>query len=167
MAEGGGGGLQGARLRHGYVQLEAGGAAHVKGTFVRQGARSRYHLTEACLGAQLARHDVHVTQVATRSLRPPGLRTLNVLPACVAGVCHCSRASWMWRQQGSEAGSGWRAAGRRGNGDRHAALCAGWPAAASRRAHPPAAHPSGGHRRPAAQVHSVGSFRCRSPPPPF
>jgi len=51
-----------ASLKHGYVQMEAGGAAHVKGTFVRQAARSRYELTEACLGGDLARHDVGVTQ---------------------------------------------------------------------------------------------------------
>jgi len=30
---------------------------------VRQAARSSYTLTEACLGAQLARHDVNVEQV--------------------------------------------------------------------------------------------------------
>lgn len=55
---------EGAALRHGYIQLEAPvGAAHTKSTFVQQAARSSYTLTEACLGAQLARHDVNVQQV--------------------------------------------------------------------------------------------------------
>jgi SUF system FeS cluster assembly, SufBD len=59
---------EGAALRHGYVQLEAArGAAHTKSTFVRQAARSGYTLTEACLGAQLARHDVHIEQVRPTS----------------------------------------------------------------------------------------------------
>lgn len=54
----------GAALRHGYVQLEAArGAAHTKSTLVQQAAHSSYTLTEACLGAQLARHDVNVEQV--------------------------------------------------------------------------------------------------------
>jgi hypothetical protein len=64
---------EGAALRHGYVQLEAArGAAHTKSTFVQQSARSSYALTEACLGAQLARHDVIVEQVplARGSARP-------------------------------------------------------------------------------------------------
>lgn len=55
---------EGASLRHGYLQLEeAAGAAHTKSTFVQQAERSSYTLTEACLGAQLARHDVDVQQV--------------------------------------------------------------------------------------------------------
>lgn len=54
---------EGAALRHGYLQLEAAvGAAHTKSTFVQQAERSSYTLTEACLGAQLARHDVDVQQ---------------------------------------------------------------------------------------------------------
>jgi Fe-S cluster assembly protein SufD len=55
---------EGAALQHGYVQLEAArGAAHTKSTLVQQAERSSYTLTEACLGGQLARHDVNVEQV--------------------------------------------------------------------------------------------------------
>lgn len=58
---------EGAALRHAYLQLEAaGGAAHTKATFVAQAARSSYTLTEACLGGQLARHDVNVQQARQR-----------------------------------------------------------------------------------------------------
>jgi hypothetical protein len=55
--------LQGSSLRHGYVQLESLGTAHIKSTVIRQHARSQYALTEACIGGDLARHDVDVQQV--------------------------------------------------------------------------------------------------------
>lgn len=52
-----------ASLRHSYLQLESPGAAHIKSTVIRQHARSHYELTEACVGGDLARHDVNVDQV--------------------------------------------------------------------------------------------------------
>lgn len=55
--------MQGSRLCHGYLQLESPGAAHIKSTVIRQHARSEYALTEACVGGDLARHDVNVEQV--------------------------------------------------------------------------------------------------------
>lgn len=54
---------EGSSLRHGYVQLESLGTAHIKSTVIRQHARSQYALTEACIGGDLARHDVDVQQV--------------------------------------------------------------------------------------------------------
>ena len=54
---------EGAALRHGYLQLQGADARHMKGTFVGQAARSSYTLTEACVGASLARHDIAVDQV--------------------------------------------------------------------------------------------------------
>jgi Fe-S cluster assembly protein SufD len=53
----------GASVTHGYVQLEGSAAMHFKTTLVRQLAGSRYELTEAALGAQLARHDLAIQQV--------------------------------------------------------------------------------------------------------
>ena len=72
-------GVQEAELKHGYVQLEAAGAAHVKGTFVRQAPRSRYELTEACLGADLARHDVAISQATAPPPSPPAHTLLHPL----------------------------------------------------------------------------------------
>ena len=46
-----------------YLELEGSDASHVKTTLVRQGARSRYVLTEAALGAALSRHDLGIEQV--------------------------------------------------------------------------------------------------------
>lgn len=54
---------EGASLRHGYVQLEAPGAVHVKASLVRQAKSSSYIMTEASLGGALSRHDVGIMQV--------------------------------------------------------------------------------------------------------
>lgn len=76
---------EGAALQHGYVQLEAArGAAHTKSTLVRQAARSSYTLTEACLGGQLARHDVNVEQVCP--LRQQALTSRPCAWVCVASL---------------------------------------------------------------------------------
>ncbi len=46
-----------------YAQLDAAAAYHMKATLVTQGLNSSYILTEACLGAAIARHDISVNQV--------------------------------------------------------------------------------------------------------
>ena len=52
---------------------------HMKGTLVRQAARSSYKLTEARLGGRLTRQDVNVMQVR----HPPALlRCLPTLDSC-------------------------------------------------------------------------------------
>eukprot|EP00891_Asterochloris_glomerata_P000977 jgi/Astpho2/977/e_gw1.00016.340.1_t len=51
-----------AALRHGYAQLDAAAAYHMKATLVTQGLNSSYILTEACLGAAIARHDISINQ---------------------------------------------------------------------------------------------------------
>ena len=48
-----------------YLELEGSDASHMKTTLVRQGARSRYVLTEAALGGALSRHDLGIEQVMT------------------------------------------------------------------------------------------------------
>jgi Fe-S cluster assembly protein SufD len=52
-----------ASLKHSYVQLEAGGTAHMKCTLVDQGRGSSYSLTEVRVGGSLSRHDLNIEQV--------------------------------------------------------------------------------------------------------
>lgn len=54
---------QGASFQHGYVQREAAGAVHMKGTLVQQDQGSQYSVTEATLGGTLTRHDLGITQL--------------------------------------------------------------------------------------------------------
>ncbi|GLC59202.1 hypothetical protein PLESTB_001461400 [Pleodorina starrii] len=51
-----------AEVKHSYVQREAGGSFHFKGTLVHQEERSRYSVTEASVGAGIARHDLVIQQ---------------------------------------------------------------------------------------------------------
>jgi len=58
-----------------YLELDGNNASHVKTTLVRQGARSRYSLTEAALGAALSRHDLGIEQVLFQCLPIAKLHT--------------------------------------------------------------------------------------------
>ncbi|EFJ51036.1 iron-sulfur cluster assembly protein [Volvox carteri f. nagariensis] len=51
-----------AEVKHSYVQREAAGSFHFKGTLVHQAERSRYTVTEASVGAAIARHDLTILQ---------------------------------------------------------------------------------------------------------
>ena len=56
-----------AHVRHQYVELEAAGAVHIKGTLVQQAQSSSYTLTEARVGGGLSRHDLRINQVRVLS----------------------------------------------------------------------------------------------------
>jgi len=56
-----------AVLKHGYIELEADGAAHFKTTLVNQGKESKYSLIEARIGGSLTRHDLGVEQLGTET----------------------------------------------------------------------------------------------------
>ncbi|KAK9804290.1 hypothetical protein WJX72_005085 [[Myrmecia] bisecta] len=58
---------QGASLVHKYVQLESNPGWHMKATLVSQAQGSRYALTEAMVGASLARHDLGVAQLGRKT----------------------------------------------------------------------------------------------------
>eukprot|EP00798_Chlamydomonas_sp_ICE-L_P001464 gene1464-32842_t len=74
---------EGAHVTHGYAQREGAAAAHFKGTLVSQAAGSLYDLSEACVGASLARHDLGITQegAATET-------TLRHFLLCGSGQLH-------------------------------------------------------------------------------
>ncbi|GIL47358.1 hypothetical protein Vafri_4195 [Volvox africanus] len=51
-----------AEVKHSYVQRESADSFHFKGTLVHQAERSRYTVTEASVGAAIARHDLTILQ---------------------------------------------------------------------------------------------------------
>lgn len=58
----------GAKVRHSYIQRQSASAAHIKWTFVRQGASSTYEVVETSTGGKLSRHNLHIRQLGPETV---------------------------------------------------------------------------------------------------
>eukprot|EP00262_Sarcandra_glabra_P018028 TRINITY_DN636_c0_g1_i1.p1 TRINITY_DN636_c0_g1~~TRINITY_DN636_c0_g1_i1.p1 ORF type:complete len:479 (+),score=58.10 TRINITY_DN636_c0_g1_i1:77-1513(+) len=68
---------EGGLVRHSYLQRQTPNSAHIKWTFVQQGASSTYELIEISTGGKLSRHNLHIQQ-----LGPDTMTELSTFHLC-------------------------------------------------------------------------------------